>query len=86
MLLFFVPSDKVSEDPKPVPRKSSKKYGKAINISWSFILILHLDLWAMKILHFIAVTEDGKYVFVHKIVIENGQKKTSGARCKMFEG
>ena len=33
MLLFFVPSDKVSEDPKPVPRKSSKKYGKAINIS-----------------------------------------------------
>ena len=35
MLLFFVPSDEdeVSEDPRPVPRKSSKKFGKPINIS-----------------------------------------------------
>ena len=33
--MIFVPSDEdeVSEDPRPVPRKSSKKYGKAINIS-----------------------------------------------------
>ena len=37
-------------------------------------------------IEFIAVTEDGKYVFLHKIVLENSQKKTSGARYKMFEG
>ena len=42
MLLIFVPSDEdeVSEDPRPVPRKSKKKYGKVIQ----HFLILHLDL------------------------------------------
>ena len=42
MLWFFVPSDEeeVSEDPRPVPRKSKKKYGKIIQ----HFLILHLDL------------------------------------------
>ena len=32
MLIIFVPSDEdeVSEDPRPVPRKSKKKYGKVI--------------------------------------------------------
>ena len=41
MLCFFVPSDEeeVSEDPRPVPRKSKKKYGKVIQ----HFLILHLD-------------------------------------------
>ena len=47
MLCFFVPSDEeeVSEDPRPVPRKSKKKYGKIIQ----HFLILHLDLisWFM---------------------------------------
>ena len=51
MLLVFVPSDEdeVSEDPRPVPRKSSKKYDKAVQHILSFILILHLDLCSMKI-------------------------------------
>ena len=42
MLIIFVPSDEdeVSEDPRPVPRKSKKKYGKVIQ----HFLILHLDL------------------------------------------
>ena len=41
MLLFFVPSDEdeVSEDPRPVPRKSKKKYGKVVQQ----ILIFYLD-------------------------------------------
>ena len=46
MLIIFVPSDEdeVSEDPRPVPRKSKKKYGKVIQhffdlTSWSYILI-----------------------------------------------
>ena len=50
MLCFFVPSDEeeVSEDPRPVPRKSKKKYGKVIQhffdlTSWSYILIY--DPW-----------------------------------------
>ena len=40
--MIFVPSDEeqVSEDPRPVPKKSKKKYGKVIQHS----LILHLDL------------------------------------------
>ena len=44
MLWFFVPSDEeeVSEDPRPVPRKS-KKMVKLFNISWSYILIY--DPW-----------------------------------------
>ena len=46
MLIIFVPSDEdeVSEDPRPVPRKSKKKYGKVIQ----HFLILHFDLWSMK--------------------------------------
>ena len=42
MLIIFVPSDEdeVSEDPRPVPRKSKKKYGKVIQ----HFLILHFDL------------------------------------------
>ena len=40
--MIFVASDEeqVSEDPRPVPRKSKKKYGKVIQ----HFLILHLDL------------------------------------------
>ena len=44
--MIFVPSDEeeVSEDPRPVPRKSKKKYGKVIQ----HFLILYFDLWSMK--------------------------------------
>ena len=45
--MIFVPSgeDEVSEDPRPVPRKSKKKYGKVIQHFFrSYILILYLDL------------------------------------------
>ena len=49
MLLFFVPSDEdeVSEDPRPVPRKSKKKYGKVIQ----HILIFYLDFTSWFMIH-----------------------------------
>ena len=49
MLFFFVPSDEdeVFDDPRPVLKKSSKKYGKAIQ----HILIFHLDLTSLFMIH-----------------------------------
>ena len=44
--MIFVPSDEdeVSEDPRPVPRKSKKKNGKVIQ----HFLISYFYLWSMK--------------------------------------
>ena len=49
MLWFFVQLDEeeVSEDPRPVPRKSKKKYGKVIQ----HFLILHPDLISWFMIH-----------------------------------